>query len=181
MTGWWYEVWITIQNEFSDLPDAAQVTRVCVRLFIAVLLGGLLGYERERSDSAAGLRTHMLVALGAALFVLVPQQAEFSNADLSRVLQGIIAGIGFLGAGAIMKLSDKEQIRGLTTAASIWVTAAIGIAVGMGRETTATLCALLAFVILSVLRRFEKRIDVRPHRSADDPGSAERSRSTDRD
>ena len=165
----WHEVWSTLQHEFSDLPDAAQVTRVCVRLIVAVLLGGLLGYEREKSDSAAGLRTHMLVALGAALFVLVPQQADFSNADLSRVLQGIVAGIGFLGAGAIIKLSDKEQIKGLTTAASIWVTAAIGIAVGMGRETTAILCAILAFVILSVLRRIEARIDVRRKDPGDDP------------
>jgi len=159
MTSSWYAVWATVQQEFSDVPDAAQVTRVCLRLFIAVLLGGLLGYEREKSESAAGLRTHMLVALGAALFVLVPQQAEFSNADLSRVIQGIVAGIGFLGAGAIIKLSDKEQIKGLTTAASIWVTAAIGIAVGMGRETTAVLCAILAFIILSVLRGIERRIE----------------------
>ena len=159
MAGWWQAVWDTLLQEFGDLPDASQVTRVCLRLFIAVLLGGLLGYEREKSESAAGLRTHMLVALGAALFVLVPQQADFSNADLSRVLQGIIAGIGFLGAGAIIKLSDKEQIKGLTTAASIWVTAAIGIAVGMGRETTAILCAILAFVILSVLQRIERRIE----------------------
>ncbi len=169
MIGWWHEVWSTIQQEFSDIPDTAQVTRVCLRLSVAVLLGGLLGYEREKSDSAAGLRTHMLVALGAALFVLVPQQADFSNADLSRVLQGIIAGIGFLGAGAIIKLSDKEQIKGLTTAASIWVTAAIGIAVGMGRETTAILCAILAFVILSVLRRIERRIDVKREEPENDP------------
>ena len=160
MTPWWEAVWATVQHEFSDIPDAEQVTRVCLRLVVAVLLGGLLGYEREKSDSAAGLRTHMLVALGAALFVLVPQQANFSDADLSRVIQGIVAGIGFLGAGAIIKLSDKEQIKGLTTAASIWVTAAIGIAVGMGREATALLCAALAFLILAVLPRLERRIEV---------------------
>ena len=73
----------------------------------------------------------MLVALGAAMFVIVPQQAGMSIADMSRVLQGIIAGIGFLGAGAIIKLSDKEEIKGVTTAASIWATAAIGIAAGL--------------------------------------------------
>ena len=155
---WWHEVWATIQQEFSDLPDATQVTQVCVRLFIAVLLGGLLGYEREKNESAAGLRTHMLVALGAALFVIVPQQAGMRVEDMSRVLQGIIAGIGFLGAGAIIKLSDKEQIKGLTTAASIWATAAIGIAAGMGREMTAILSTGLALLILAVLPHIEEYI-----------------------
>ena len=156
---WWHEVWTTVQREFSDLPDAAQVTQVVLRLFIAVLLGGLLGYDREKNDSAAGLRTHMLVALGAALFVIVPQQAGMRVEDLSRVLQGIIAGIGFLGAGAIIKLSDKEQIKGLTTAASIWATAAIGIAAGMGREMTAILSTILALVILAALPRIEQHIE----------------------
>ena len=157
----WQEIWSTIQQEFSDLPDAAGVTQVCVRLFVAVLLGGLIGYDREKNESAAGLRTHMLVALGAALFVIVPQQAGMRVEDLSRVLQGIIAGIGFLGAGAIIKLSDKEQIKGLTTAASIWATAAIGIAAGMGREMTAVLSAILALIILAVLPRLELYIDTR--------------------
>jgi putative Mg2+ transporter-C (MgtC) family protein len=156
---WWHEVWVTVQREFSDLPDPAQITQVVLRLTIAVLLAGLLGYDREKNDSAAGLRTHMLVALGAALFVIVPQQAGMPISDLSRVLQGIIAGIGFLGAGAIIKLSDKEQIKGLTTAASIWATAAIGIAAGMGREMTAILSTLLALAILAVLPRIEHYIE----------------------
>ena len=156
---WWHEVWTTVQQEFSDLPDAAQVTQVLLRLFVAVLLGGLLGYDREKNDSAAGLRTHMLVALGAALFVIVPQQAGMRIEELSRVLQGIIAGIGFLGAGAIIKLSDKEQIKGLTTAASIWATSAIGIAAGMGREMTAFLSTILALVILAALPRIEQYIE----------------------
>jgi putative Mg2+ transporter-C (MgtC) family protein len=155
---WWLEVLTTVQHEFSDLLDAKQFTQVCVRLFIAVLLGGLLGYEREKNESAAGLRTHMMVALGAALFVIVPQQAGMRIEDLSRVLQGIIAGIGFLGAGAIIKLSDKEEIKGLTTAASIWATAAIGVSAGMGRELTAILSTALALVILAVLPRIEEHI-----------------------
>jgi len=83
------------------------------------------------------------------------------NADLSRVLQGIIAGIGFLGAGAIIKLSEKEEIKGLTTAASIWATAAIGLGAGMGHEITAVLSALLVLAILAVLPRIERRIDRR--------------------
>lgn len=153
---WRDQIWTTIQQEFSDLSDMTQVTQVCVRLFVAMILGGLLGYERGINERAAGLRTHMLVALGAALFVIAPQQAGMHIGDLSRVLQGIVAGIGFLGAGAIIKNYDKEQITGLTTAASIWATAAIGIAAGMGREMTAILSTLFALVILAVLPRIEQ-------------------------
>jgi putative Mg2+ transporter-C (MgtC) family protein len=149
---WWIESWVTIQGEFSDIPDVAELTRLCLRLLVAVVLGGILGYERERSGAAAGFRTHMLVALGSALFVLVPLQAGTDISDLSRVLQGVIAGIGFLGAGAILKSSDDQEIRGLTTAASIWLTAAVGIAAGMGREATAVLSTLFALLILLALR-----------------------------
>lgn len=157
---WWMESWITIQGEFSDLPDVSEVTRLCLRLLIAMVLGGILGYERERSGASAGFRTHMLVALGSALFVLVPLQAGTDLSDMSRVLQGVIAGIGFLGAGAILKSSDDQQVRGLTTAASVWLTAAVGIAAGMGREATAVLSTLFALVILFALRiPFSKVID----------------------
>jgi len=93
----------------------------------------------------------MLVALGAALFVLVPQQAGVSGADMTRVIQGVVAGIGFLGAGAIIKGGAEESVKGLTTAAGIWLTAAIGIACGLGREATAVLSALLAFAILALV------------------------------
>ncbi|MEN3291485.1 MAG: putative Mg2+ transporter-C (MgtC) family protein [Burkholderiales bacterium] len=151
------EVLDTLRQEFSDLPDVAQVTRVCVRLLVAVILGGLLGYERETKGTAAGLRTHMLVALGAALFVLVPIQAGMSVPDMSRVLQGVVSGIGFLGAGAIIKLSQDREIRGVTTAASIWLTAAIGIAAGMGMEMTAILSTVLALIILALLHRHKDR------------------------
>ena len=146
------ESWLTIQDEFSDLPNVAEVTRLCLRLLVAVVLGGVLGYERERKGAAAGFRTHMLVALGSALFVLVPLQAGTEIGDISRVLQGVIAGIGFLGAGAIIKSSEDQEIRGLTTAASIWLTAAIGIAAGMGREATAVVSTLFALMILLALR-----------------------------
>jgi putative Mg2+ transporter-C (MgtC) family protein len=157
MNSIWATVWATIRQEFSDLNDAEQVTRVCVRLLVAITLGGLLGYERETKGVAAGLRTHMLVALGAALFVLVPLQAGMSIPDMSRVLQGVVSGIGFLGAGAIIKLSQNGEIRGVTTAASIWLTAAIGIAAGMGKELTAILSTFLALIILAVLYRGPRR------------------------
>lgn len=150
----WQEIWGTIQADFSDLPGVAQVTQMTVRLLLAAFCGGLLGFERERSGKEAGLRTHMLVALGAAFFVLIPQQAGVSPSDMSRVLQGIITGIGFIGAGTILKLNDREEVRGLTTAAGIWLTAAVGIAAGMGREASAVLGTVLALIILSLLPRF---------------------------
>lgn len=83
---WWQEIGHTIRQEFSDLPDAAGVTRITLRLLLAAILGGVLGFEREQKGKAAGLRTHMLVALGATLFVLIPQQAGVLDADLTRVL-----------------------------------------------------------------------------------------------
>jgi putative Mg2+ transporter-C (MgtC) family protein len=150
---WWQQSWLTIQQEFSDLGNADDVTRVVLRLIVAVALGGLLGYERESIGASAGQRTHMLVALGSALFILIPLQAGMQIEDLSRVLQGVTAGIGFLGAGAILKLRERASVQGLTTAASVWLTAAIGVAAGMGRETTAVVSAVFAFVILSLLKR----------------------------
>lgn len=160
MTSTWAEVWIAVQEEFA-LPAGQGITRTLIRLLVAVLLGALLGYDRERKESAAGLRTHMLVALGAALFVIAALQAGLDKADLSRVIQGVVAGIGFLGAGAIIKLNEKEQIKGLTTAASIWATAAIGVAAGLGHVVTAALSTLLALVILAALPRLERFIDRR--------------------
>lgn len=155
---WWRESWLTIQREFSDLGNAEDVTVIVVRLAVAALVGGMLGYERETVGASAGLRTHMLVSVGSALFVLIPLQAGMEVADLSRVLQGVTAGIGFLGAGAILKQKEQNDIRGLTTAASVWMTAAIGVAAGMGREATAILSALFGLVILSILRTPAKKV-----------------------
>ena len=150
----WQEIWGTVVSEFSDIPDATQITRITLRLLVAALLGGLLGYQREQHGKSAGVRTHMMVAIGAALFVLIPQQAGASVADLSRVLQGLTAGVGFLGAGAIIMGTKQVETRGLTTAAGIWVTAAIGVAAGMGRESTAVLSTVIALFVLSVVPLF---------------------------
>lgn len=147
-------VWETITADFADIPDAAQVTRITVRLLSAAILGGVIGYEREQKGKAAGMRTHMLVAVGAALFVLVMQQSGGDHADVARVIQGLVAGIGFLGAGAILNARNEGEIKGLTTAAGVWLTAAIGVAAGVGREATAILATLLALVVLAVLPRF---------------------------
>ena len=149
----WLEIWNTVLTEFSDIPDAAQITRITLRLVVAGILGGLLGYERQQHGNA-GVRTHMLVAIGAALFVLIPQQAGATTADLSRILQGLTAGVGFIGAGAIIVGNKEVQTRGLTTAAGIWVTAAIGVAAGMGRESTAVLSTAVALFVLSVVPWF---------------------------
>ncbi|HKX54007.1 MAG TPA: MgtC/SapB family protein [Nitrosospira sp.] len=138
-------------SEFSDLPTAVEFTRVILRLAIAAILGALLGLERQHSGKAAGVRTHMLVAVGAAIFVLVPQQMQMSDEDVSRVIQGIITGVGFLGAGTILKSASEETVKGLTTAAGVWLTAAVGIAAGLGREGSAVLSALFAFVILHLV------------------------------
>ena len=145
-----------LRAEFSDVSDPAQLTRIVVRLLLAAALGGALGYERERSGKAAGLRTHMLVAIGSALFVLVPQQAGMAVGDMSRVIQGIVTGVGFLGAGAIIKQASAHSVQGLTTAAGVWLTAAIGIACGLGREATAVLSAALALGILSLVPHLGK-------------------------
>ena len=158
-SGGWQQVGETIVAEFSDLPDAAQVTRILLRLTLAAMLGGLLGIEREQKGKAAGVRTHMLVAMGSALFVLISQQAGMDSADLSRVVQGLIAGIGFLGAGTILKGNDEEKVKGLTTAAGIWLTAAIGMAAGMGREATAALSTLLTLAIFALMPRLVRLLE----------------------
>ena len=148
----WDQISTTIIAEFSDLNDVAEITRISIRLLIAALLGGLLGFEREQRGKSAGIKTHMLVCIGAALFVLIPQQAgAISESELSRVMQGIIAGIGFLGAGAIIKGDDEKNLKGLTTAAGIWLTAAIGVAAGLGRESSAILCTVLALMVLLII------------------------------
>ena len=146
-----------LEDELFNLPDAAQMVRVVVRVVAAALLGALLGAERERAGKPAGLRTHMLVALGAALFVLFPAEAGMEVADLSRVIQGVATGIGFIGAGTILKRADGEQVEGLTTAASIWLTGAIGMSVGAGQLWLSVVCAASAWVILSMLARWEPR------------------------
>jgi putative Mg2+ transporter-C (MgtC) family protein len=147
----WNRVSDSLAAEFADLPDAGLWTRVLVRLLLAALLGGLLGYEREHKGKAAGIRTHMLVAMGAALFVLVPQLAGMQIGDMSRVIQGVVAGIGFLCAGAIIKHRDEESIKGMTTAAGVWLTAAIGIACGLGHEAIAAMSTVLALVVLGLV------------------------------
>lgn len=147
----WSQIASMLAQEFSDIPDVGEATRIVLRLTLAALLGGLLGIEREAKGKAAGVRTHMLVCMGAAMFVLASQQSGIDPADMSRVLQGVIAGVGFLGAGTILKGDAESTVKGLTTAAGIWMTAAIGVAAGMGKEATAVLATLLTVLIMASL------------------------------
>jgi putative Mg2+ transporter-C (MgtC) family protein len=144
-------------NEFGD---------VALRLFMATLIGCGIGLDRELRGKSAGMRTHALVALGAALIVIVTIRigpANFEHVDaISRAIQGIIAGVGFLGAGAILKTSgEAEMVQGLTTAASIWVVACLGVACGAGQWEASFIGLLLALLILivgMVVERFFRRV-----------------------
>jgi putative Mg2+ transporter-C (MgtC) family protein len=144
----------------TDLPifhwPTTHILLVSVaRLGLAALLGAVIGFQRERVHSVAGLRTHMLVSMGAAFFVLAAIQAGASAADVSRVIQGLTAGVGFLGAGAILKMGDKGQVHGLTTAASIWLIAAIGTGAGLGHLWLPLLGAAFGWLILGPVGRLE--------------------------
>jgi putative Mg2+ transporter-C (MgtC) family protein len=151
---------LNVPETLPALKDAA------FKLVVAALLGGLLGLDREIRNKPLGLRTNMLMAIGSCAFALIVmdlvdlfQRADLGPIDPSRVIQGIIEGIGFLGTGAIIQ--SRGQVVGATTGASIWVVGAIGIACGFGLYLHATLLAFIAFFILSVLglveRWFERR------------------------
>lgn len=144
------EIAAALASEF-DIPDAATLTVIVVRLMTAAVLGGLLGLEREHKRRAAGFRTHILVSVGSALFVLAPLMAGVDTADVTRVMQGIVSGIGFLGAGAIIKMNQGNRVEGVTTAAGIWMTSAIGMAAGMGMEIVALVTTLVALMVLGVI------------------------------
>jgi len=135
--------------------------RVIIRLLAATLLGAIVGLERERARKSAGLRTQTLVCVGTAALILVSSSAGLSNEGLSRLIQGIITGIGFIGAGSILKVGEERHVRGLTTAASVWMTAAIGVSVGLGTVGIAALLTLLALIILALVGAVEARAEKR--------------------
>jgi putative Mg2+ transporter-C (MgtC) family protein len=132
------------------------VIRMAVRLLAAAILGGVLGIERQYEHKSAGMRTHMLVALGSALFTAAPLLGGVSAEHVTRIIQGIAAGIGFVGGGTILKMTDQHEVRGLTTAANIWLAAAVGVAAGAGWLIPAVVSTLLALVILYILYRVER-------------------------
>jgi len=135
------------------------------RVGAAAVLGGAIGLEREWHGHWAGLRTHIMVAIGAAIFVIGGTTAHGQGIDgPSRVIQGVASGIGFLGAGTILKLGDKMEIKGLTTASSIWLAAALGIAAGLAEYALAVASAAISLFVLGVLGPVEKYLE-RRHKS----------------
>jgi putative Mg2+ transporter-C (MgtC) family protein len=141
---------------FADIPFAGEIA---LRLAMATLIGSIIGLDRELRHKPAGLKTHALVALGAALVtIVVASLSSFRqpNVDaMARAIQGIIAGVGFLGGGAILKSSD-EMVHGITTAASIWLVASLGIACGAGQWAAALIAVAIALIILIVGNAVER-------------------------
>jgi len=143
---------------------------VVIRLFLAIAVGGLIGYEREYQNRPAGFRTHILVCVGAAVISMIqlydvdqtvnmilahPELASALKADIGRIGAQVVSGIGFLGAGTI--IHQKGSVKGLTTAASLWVVACIGLAIGLGYYVLSILSAITVTVVLVSLKKFESR------------------------
>jgi len=123
---------------------------IILRLLLAAALGAGIGYQRERAAKAAGLRTHTLIALGSALFTVVSIFGFSGAVDPSRVAAGVVAGVGFIGAGVIFRGMRGEHVAGLTTAASIWVSAAVGLATGAGLYLISVVATLITAGILII-------------------------------
>src|SRR5258708_27018949 len=157
MRQWWLTFLESFRHEFGwGLPDPAAAARALLRLSLAVRAGGLLGLDRQRRGKEAGLRTHALVCVGAALFVLATQETIGSEGRMADIFQGVAQGVGFLGAGVILQLTQERRVLGLTTAASIWATAAVGTALGSGHYGVAAIALGVAMFFLEVLRLGER-------------------------
>jgi putative Mg2+ transporter-C (MgtC) family protein len=142
-----------------DLSYFTNQAELILRILVSVILGAIIGYEREISHKPAGLRTHMFVCMGSCLFTIasffmIPENAS-GSADVTRIAAGVVAGISFIGAGSIIAL--RGDVKGLTTAASLWVMAAIGLMVGMGNYLLPIVATIISYIILR-LDRLEKRI-----------------------
>ena len=145
-------------NAIEYLKEFNSVT-VLLRLFFAVILGGLVGLERSKSGRAAGLRTHILVCLGAAIASMTGLyiNATYNTGDVARIAAQVISGIGFLGAGTIL-VKNKSTVTGLTTAACVWAVGAIGVAIGYGFYEAAIFGALLIFFITKTLNAVDRKV-----------------------
>jgi putative Mg2+ transporter-C (MgtC) family protein len=143
----------------SSLPDLTHLMRIVGRLTVALIIGAGIGLQRQLTHKSAGVRTHMLVALGTALLLVSATDAGLATSDVSRIVQGIITGIGFLGGGAILKLTDHQEIRGLTTAAGIWLTAAASAAAGLGQTVAALIGLAFALIVLVVMGKLDRHLN----------------------
>jgi putative Mg2+ transporter-C (MgtC) family protein len=139
------------------------------RLGVSILLGGIIGLEREWKGHWAGLRTHILVAMGCAIFVIAGIELVGRESEaVTRVIQGLASGVGFLGAGTILKLDQTREIKGLTTAGSIWLAAALGTAAGSGEYALSVAAAVASVFVLGVLGTMEKALEHRHKRHRND-------------
>ncbi len=147
----------------SWAPHWNEDLQLLLRLFVSMLLTGALGWERNRSGKSAGIRTHMIVGMGACFFMILPEliiphfkdYGDTVKFDPERVIQAVVAGISFVGAGTIFVSKDKDHVKGLTTAASIWTCTAIGMCVGVGRFLLPLFATALLLLVLHIVRRFE--------------------------
>lgn len=146
---------ILIEEITRGLPEREMAMRLIVRLTAAVIFGSIIGLQRATAGKPAGLRTHVLVSAGTCVLVLACVSAGFGADPVSRVVQGIITGIGFLGAGTILKNREEHEILGLTTAAGVWMTAAIGVAAALGSLGLALISTLVALLVLTLAERLE--------------------------
>lgn len=128
---------------------------IVLKLIIAIILGGIIGLERESLGKPAGTRTYALVAMGSTLFTIISLRGftEFANYDPTRIVGQILVGIGFIGAGLI--IFHKEHVEGLTTAAALWATAAVGVTIGISWYAIAAIASLLIFLLLYIVRKIE--------------------------
>lgn len=150
----------------QSIPSVQHMVRIAIRLLVALAIGAFVGLQREFTHKPAGLRTHMLLALGTAFIIVSADESGMSKSDLSRVLQGLVTGIGFLGGGAILKLTAEHEIHGLTTAAGLWMTAAASAAAGLGQLALAVLGVCLGLLVLGTFVKIEQRLGDRASRDA---------------
>ncbi|MCH7727245.1 MAG: MgtC/SapB family protein [Planctomycetes bacterium] len=155
------DIWI-----YADIADELEIFGTyMVKFGVAVALSGLVGIERRLHGRWAGIRTHMAVAMGAALFTIIGMEisaelmgdSKTRGIDPTRIVQGIATGIGFLGAGTILKLSKEVEVKGLTTASTIWLSAALGTACGLERYSLAVAATVVSLLVLAVLRPLDKK------------------------
>jgi putative Mg2+ transporter-C (MgtC) family protein len=155
-------------SEITDnAPDIHQLVRVTIRLFSALVIGTAIGLQRELTHKPAGLRTHMLVGLGTALFVVGATEYGMQGDSIAKIVQGIATGIGFLGGGAILKLTTEKEIHGLTTAAGIWMTAGASAAAALGQLSVALVGTLFGLLVLIVFHKIEKELGHRAKKDSE--------------
>lgn len=154
---------INMEGMIAYLADINAVS-ICLRVALSMICGGVIGIERSRAHQVAGMRTYMLVCLGAAVVMLTGQymQNYFGTGDPARLGAQVISGIGFLGAGGI--ISSREKIRGLTTAAGLWASACIGLSIGIGFYAAAIVFTIAVFLTLSKFRKIERYINTKFHK-----------------